>query len=209
MEPFTILRSQVVVLFRNDIDTDQIIPSRYTLLPRKAEMAEGLFGNWREEDPDFPLNDPRARQRRILVAGENFGCGSSREHAVWALVGHGFRAVVARSFGDIFRNNALKNGLLLVELDQAQHHELVSALSQDPELEIFIDLPQNTLSVANAVFHFSLDSFSHELLVQAHDELGYLLQRKAEIGDFERTRAHPTTKTKLARRRSAPTAPHS
>lgn len=201
MEPFGVLKSQVIVLLRDNIDTDQIIPSRYTLLPRKAEMAEGLFGNLRDEEPDFPLNDPQVRQRRILVAGENFGCGSSREHAVWALVGYGFRAVVGRSFGDIFRNNALKNGLLLVELGQQEHRALVAVLKEQPELEITIDLPAKRMRVADSVFAFSMDSFVHELLVQGHDELGNLLENKEEIARYEGTQLHPVTRLRLTRAR--------
>ena len=132
------------------------------------------------------------------MVGGNFGCGSSREAAVWALVGYGFRAVVGRSFGDIFRNNAVKNGLLLVDLDQQRHRELVSLLKEQPELEVTIDLPANMMSVANSIFGFSLDSFSHELLMHGHDELDYLLQRKEEIEHYERARLHPVTKLRLA-----------
>ncbi len=122
MKPFETLTSRAIPLPRNDIDTDQIIPARYLKVTDKAGLAEGLFSSWRylpggEPDPDFPLNRPEYQGAQILLAGDNFGCGSSREHAPWALVGWGIRAVISTSFADIFRNNALKNGLLPVVVD--------------------------------------------------------------------------------------------
>lgn len=188
MEPFHVLTSQAVLLLRDNLDTDQIIPSRYAILPDKAEMAEGLFANWRQEDPGCPLNDPRMRGRRILLAGGNFGCGSSREGAVWALLGQGFRAVVGHSFGDIFRINALKNGLLLVELAQRNHQELVALLTRLPDSEVTIDLPALMLTVAQWSAGFSMDRFAHELLVRGQDELDYLLGLTDSIRAYETSR---------------------
>lgn len=204
MEPFGVFQSQVVLLPRNDIDTDQIIPAEYTLLPTRAEIAKGLFARLRAEEADFPLNDPRARHCRILLAGENFGCGSSREHAVWALVENGFRAVIARSFGDIFRNNAVKNGLLLVEVGQQEHHALVASLSVHRDLEIIIDLPAKILRAGNIVIDFAVDDFSHELLTKGHDALEYLLTRKEEVERYEREQTHPTIRLRLTRQDLGP-----
>jgi 3-isopropylmalate/(R)-2-methylmalate dehydratase small subunit len=204
MEPFGVLRSRVVLFPRNDIDTDQIIPAEYTLLPSKAEIAKGLFARLRAEEADFPLNDPRARHCRILLAGENFGCGSSREQAVWALVENGFRAVIGRSFGDIFRNNAVQNGLLLVELGQQEHQALVTLLSAQPDFEIIIDLPAKILRAGNLVTDFAVDDFSHELLTRGHDTLEYLLARKEEVERYEREQTHPTIRLRLTRKDLAP-----
>lgn len=197
MEPFGVLESRVVLLLRDNVDTDQIIPARYTILPRKADMADGLFRDLRDQEPGFPLNAPGVRDRRILVVGENFGCGSSREGAVWALVGSGFRAVVGTSFADIFRNNARENGLLLVELSREQHRELVASLSAGPELVVTIDLPAKRIDAAGRAFEFPLDGFSHNLLVHGYDELGYLLGRKDEIRQYEETRPHPAVRLRL------------
>ncbi|HEY6105634.1 MAG TPA: 3-isopropylmalate dehydratase small subunit, partial [Anaeromyxobacteraceae bacterium] len=142
MAQFTTLTSRVVVLPVNDVDTDQIIPARFLKTTDKAGLGASLFADWRYQAdgrtprPDFPLNAPRAAGAKVLLAGDNFGCGSSREHAPWALTGFGFRAVVATSFADIFRSNALKNGLLPVGVDAATHAALLDHLGRAPEAEV-------------------------------------------------------------------------
>src|SRR5512143_2011470 len=148
MAQFTTLRSRAVVLPMNDVDTDQIIPARFLKVTDKAGLGASLFADWRyrpdgSPKPEFVLNQPQAQQAAILVAGANFGCGSSREHAPWALTGFGFRAVVATSFADIFRNNALKNGLLPVAVDAATHQALLAA----PGSTVAIDLESRTLTL--------------------------------------------------------------
>ena len=197
MEPFGVLESRAVLLRRDDVDTDQIIPARYTILPRKADMADALFRDLRDQEPGFPLNAPGAAGRRILVVGENFGCGSSREGAVWALVGSGFRAVVGASFADIFRNNALKNGLLLAELRREDQRALVAMLEAEPGLAVTVDLPAKRVRAAGRAFDFPLDGFSQELLRHGHDELGYLLAWTDEIRRYEATRLPPAVRRRL------------
>src|SRR5512136_2072715 len=152
MAQFTTLASRAVVLPTDDVDTDQIIPARFLKVTDKAGLGASLFADWRyaadgSPRPDFVLNQPGASGAAILVAGANFGCGSSREHAPWALTGFGFRAVVSTSFADIFRNNALKNGLLPVAIDAATHAELLAALARAPEAELRIDLAAQTLTL--------------------------------------------------------------
>ncbi len=137
MNPFTTLKSKAAPLPANNIDTDQIIPARYLKITDKAGLGEALFADWRYQADgtprlEFVLNKPEFQAAHILLAGDNFGCGSSREHAPWALVGYGFRAVISTSFADIFRNNALKNGLLPVILDAAAHHRLLTEVGEDP-----------------------------------------------------------------------------
>jgi 3-isopropylmalate/(R)-2-methylmalate dehydratase small subunit len=197
VEPFGVLESRAVLLRRDDVDTDQIIPARYTILPRKADMAEALFRDLRDQEPGFPLDAPGMAGRRVLVVGENFGCGSSREGAVWALVGHGFRAVVGPSFADIFRNNALKNGLLLATLRREDHGALVGLLEADPGVALTIDLPARRVLAAGRAFDFPLDPFSHELLLHGHDELEYLLGWSEEVRRYEATRMPAAVRWRL------------
>ncbi len=140
MTPFTRLTGRMVPLPARNVDTDQIIPARFLKTTVKSGLGEALFNDWRANDPNFILNQPRASGAQILVAGDNFGCGSSREHAPWALAAFGFRAVVSTSFGDIFRNNSLKNGFLPVQLDAAPHAALMERSLSDPAAEITIDL---------------------------------------------------------------------
>ena len=191
MNPLKTLTSPVIPLLRDDIDTDQIIPARYLKVTDKAGLAEGLFAGWRylddgDPNPDFPLNQPQYAEAKILLAGDNFGCGSSREHAPWALAGWGIRAILATSFADIFYNNALKNGLLPVTVDTKTHARLAAGLESNPALEMRIDLPAQTVSLPDGTeAAFPLDPFSKTCLLEGIDQLGYLLKHEAEIDAFE------------------------
>lgn len=197
MQPFGVLTSTVIPLPHADIDTDQIIPARYLKVTDKLGLAEGLFSDWRylpggTPDPSFPLNRPEYRHAQILLAGDNFGCGSSREHAPWALVGWGIRAVVSSSFADIFRNNALKNGLLPVAVDVEVQQRLLALAAGDPALEITIDLESQTLHLPDGSrAAFPIDPFHKTCLLEGLDPLGYLLRYEEQIGAYERQTAHP------------------
>lgn len=190
---FTRLTSHAALLSRDDVDTDQIIPARYLKVTDKQGLGEGLFAGWRydeagEPKPDFPLNQPEAQGAEILVSGRNFGCGSSREHAAWALLAEGFRVVVAPSFADIFRSNALKNGLLAAELDAGVHARLVDQLRSDPAAPITIDLKQQTVTLPDGTdVRFPIDGFSKRCLLEGIDSLGYLLQQEDRIRAYEAT----------------------
>ena len=192
MARFTTLTSRVLVLPVNDIDTDQIIPARFLKTTDKAGLGSSLFADWRygpdgAPRQDFPLNAPRAQGAQVLVAGDNFGCGSSREHAPWALTGFGFRAVVSTSFADIFRNNALKNGLVPVAIDAAAHASLLAQLSRDPEAELTVDLAAQTLRLPDgSTVRFPIDPFARTCLLEGVDELGYILRFEPRIAEHER-----------------------
>jgi 3-isopropylmalate/(R)-2-methylmalate dehydratase small subunit len=189
--PFTTLTSTYVVLPADNVDTDQIIPARFLKVTGKRGLGDNVFADWRlrpdgTPNPDFPLNRPDAVGAHILVAGVNFGCGSSREHAPWALVGWGLRAIVAPSFADIFKQNAMKNGLLPVVVDADVHARLVEGRHVDPKARMTIDLPAQTLTfAANQSTHFDIDPFAKECLVHGIDELGYLLDRVTDIERYE------------------------
>jgi 3-isopropylmalate/(R)-2-methylmalate dehydratase small subunit len=191
MQPLTKLNSRVVALPLNDIDTDQIIPARFLKVTDKADLAANLFADWRftadgSPRPDFVLNQPQSRGAQILFAGNNFGCGSSREHAPWALTGFGFRVVVATSFGDIFRNNALKNGLLPVRVDADTHQKMREVLEENPQGEWSLDLEAQSLSLPGGLtVHFDVDPFSKTCLMRGTDELGYLLSFMDQILAYE------------------------
>ncbi len=175
----------------DDIDTDQIIPARFLQGTDKAGLGEHLFADCGRH-PDFPLHEIGARSARILVAGANFGCGSSREHAPWALVDRGFRAIIARSFGDIFRQNAIKNGLVPSALPADAHARIVAARAADPRAVVRVDLPAQRVAIAGdaeASFGFAIDRFSRHCLIHGVDELGYLLGFQDRITDHERR--HP------------------
>lgn len=195
MEPFTTLTSRVVVLPHENIDTDQIIPARFLKATDKAGMGDHLFADWRYDRdgkprPEFVLNRPESRGCRVLLAGDNFGCGSSREHAPWALMGYGFRAVISTSFADIFRNNALKNGLLPIVVDAATHRRLLELLAADPAGQVTVNLADQTLRLPDgSVTRFPIDGFSKDCLLEGVDQLGYLLKREARIRAYEA--AHP------------------
>jgi 3-isopropylmalate/(R)-2-methylmalate dehydratase small subunit len=191
MSQFTTLKARVAPLPANNIDTDQIIPARFLKVTDKAGMGENLFADWRYQAdgtprPDFILNKPEVQGAQILLAGDNFGCGSSREHAPWALVGFGFQAVISTSFADIFRNNALKNGLLPVVLDPAAHHRLFTEVGEDPSVELVIDLAAQAVRLPSGEsFSFPIDRFSKTCLLQGIDELGYLLSFDDRITKYE------------------------
>ena len=195
-DPFASLESTFVVLPADNVDTDQIIPARFLKVTDKRGLGESLFADWRlladgRPNVDFPLNRPDAKGARILVAGANFGCGSSREHAPWALVGWGLRAIVALSFADIFRQNAMKNGLLPVAVDAVFHERLVEARRGEPAARVRVDLPAQTIALTGHpdTRHFDIDPFAKECLVHGVDELGYLLARLEDIHRYES--AHP------------------
>jgi 3-isopropylmalate/(R)-2-methylmalate dehydratase small subunit len=194
MNPFTKLSSRAVLLPRDNIDTDQIIPARFLKVTDKAGLGANLFADWRyassgEPLPEFPLNEPRAQNAQVLVAGNNFGCGSSREHAPWALTGFGFRAIIATSFADIFRNNSIKNGLLPVAISPEAHQHLLGILSEEPESEVFIDLASQELAMPDGVrVNFPIDAFSKSCLLNGTDELGYLLGFSPQITAYEQSR---------------------
>ena len=191
MNPPKTLTARVVAFPNENIDTDQIIPARYLKAIDKAGMGDHLFADWRYDaagnpKPDFVLNQPRARGAQILLAGDNFACGSSREHAVWALTGFGFRAVISTSIADIFRNNALKNGLLPIVVDKAIHRDLFDLLAEIPEVELKIDIAAQTLTLPDGrAVAFALDTFSKTCLLEGVDELGYLLARQEAIAQYE------------------------
>ena len=191
MAQFISLTSRVVVVPQNDIDTDQIIPARFLKTTDKHGLGASLFADWRYGPdgvpvPGFPLNAPRAQGAKVLLAGDNFGCGSSREHAPWALTGFGFRAVVSTSFADIFRNNALKNGLLPVAIDAGAHAALLSELARQPDAEVTIDLATQTLRLPDGtVVKFPIDPFARTCLLEGVDELGYILRFESRIEEHE------------------------
>lgn len=192
MQPVTTIRGKVVPLRINDIDTDQIIPARFLKTIEKLGLGDNLFNDWRylpdgSPNPDFVLNQSRAVDASVLLAGDNFGCGSSREHAPWALLGFGFRAVISTSFADIFRNNCLKNGLLPIIVDEATHVELFDATSADADYSVDIDLEAQTLSLPSGrKASFPVDGFSKQCLLEGGDQLSYIQQRMAAITAYER-----------------------
>ena len=194
MAQFTTLTSRVVVVPANDIDTDQIIPARFLKTIDKNGLGASLFADWRYGEggaprPEFPLNQPRALGAQVLLAGDNFGCGSSREHAPWALTGFGFRAVVSTSFADIFQNNAIKNGLLPVAIPAAAHASLLSQLARDPEVQVTVDLASQTLRLPDGTqVKFPVDPFARTCLLEGVDELGYILRFEPRIAEHERRR---------------------
>lgn len=188
MTPFDTLTSRVAPLLRDDVDTDQIIPARYLKVVDRSGLAEGLFAGWKA-DPSFPLHEPATEDARVLLTGANFGCGSSREHAPWALLAAGFRCVIARSFADIFRGNALRNGLLTVALDEADHARLVADVSADPWRVVTVALEPQRVRWGAAEAAFSLDPFSKTCLLEGLDPLGYLLAHDAAIDAYERREA--------------------
>jgi 3-isopropylmalate/(R)-2-methylmalate dehydratase small subunit len=197
-EKFTSLSTVGVPLDRRNVDTDAIIPARYLKTIKRTGLGEGLFFAWRydaegKERRDFPLNRPSYRGGRVLVAGENFGCGSSREHAVWALMDFGFRAVIAPSFSDIFRNNCLKNGMLPVTLPAAQVQALIDALLAAPGSRVEVDLPGQTVKGPKGDVHpFPIDPFAKTCLLEGLDEIALTLKSSPEIDRYERERKAAT-----------------
>jgi 3-isopropylmalate/(R)-2-methylmalate dehydratase small subunit len=190
MPQFIKLTSRVLPLPVNDIDTDQIIPAQFLKVTDKNGLADVLFYHWRFNDdktpnPDFVLNKPASSGCQILLAGDNFGCGSSREHAPWALTGYGFRAVISTSFADIFRNNSLKNGLIPIIVDEETHKMLFDYLEEVPAAEFTVDLESQTLSFENGSVQFPIDPFNKSCLLNGVDELGYIMGFEKEIAEFE------------------------
>jgi 3-isopropylmalate/(R)-2-methylmalate dehydratase small subunit len=191
MKQFRSCTSLVVPLLANDIDTDQIIPARFLKATTKTGLGAHLFADWRYGPgmtpvPDFVLNRPGAAGARILLAGDNFGCGSSREHAPWALTDFGFRAVISTSFADIFRGNAMKNGLLPVAVDQAEHAEICALVLGDPAAEVTVDLEAQEVRLPGGrTLEFRVDAFARTCLLNGVDELGYLQSFTKAIEEFE------------------------
>ncbi|HEY6953500.1 MAG TPA: 3-isopropylmalate dehydratase small subunit [Bacteroidota bacterium] len=191
MNHFPTIVSRIAPILVNDIDTDQIIPARFLKVTDKAGLGANLFSDWRfhadgSPKAEFVLNQPQYRGAAILLAGNNFGCGSSREHAPWALVGYGFRAVISTSFADIFRSNALKNALLPVVVDPSVHRKLSELVLNDPAAEIVVDLESQTVQMPDGVsVRFPIDGFAKSCLLNGTDELGYLLRFQKQIEEYE------------------------
>jgi 3-isopropylmalate/(R)-2-methylmalate dehydratase small subunit len=195
-EPFRMFTSKVVPLPAENVDTDQIVPARYLKVTDKDGLAEALFRDWRFQedgtlkDPPFILDQPGMTGRQILLAGDNFGAGSSREHAPWALASWGIRAILSTSFADIFRSNSLKNGVLPIVVPPAVHQRLWALLASDPDAAMTIDLAEEGVLLPDgSTIDFSIDPFAKQMLLAGTDELGYLLAREADIAAWEAT--HP------------------
>jgi 3-isopropylmalate/(R)-2-methylmalate dehydratase small subunit len=194
MKPFTNFESRMVPMPINNIDTDQIIPARFLKTTSKEGLDRQLFNDWRYDaagnpKADFILNQPGAQGAAVLLAGDNFGCGSSREHAPWALVQFGFRAVISTSFADIFKGNSLKNSLLPIVVSPEVSAELFAAVAKDPEAKVKVDLAAQTLTTPSGrAVEFPVDAFSKHCLLNGVDELGYIQQNEAAIAAFEARR---------------------
>jgi len=194
MNPFRIHCGLVAVLDRPNVDTDQIIPKQFLKRVERTGFGEFLFYDWRfradgQADPSFPLNEPRYRGASILIAGKNFGCGSSREHAPWALADYGFRAIIASSFADIFRNNCMKNGLLPVVLSDAEVGRLMNRARARDGYEITVDLDARLVrDSAGFSAGFDIDDFQRDCLLNGLDDIGLTLQHEAEIAAYENNR---------------------
>lgn len=190
MNKFTPFESRLVVFPVDNIDTDQIIPARFLKTISKEGLGDQLFFDWRYDaqgnpKPDFILNQPSAKQARLLLAGDNFGCGSSREHAPWALLQYGFRAVISTSFADIFKGNSLKNGLLPIVVPRDVHAWLFA----NPDATVKVDLTAQAITLPDGrAVEFPIDSFSRHCLLKGVDELGYILQQESAIAQFEAQR---------------------
>jgi 3-isopropylmalate/(R)-2-methylmalate dehydratase small subunit len=191
MAKFTTLAARVMPLPVNDIDTDQIIPARFLKATDKIGMGNNLFADWRYNEDgspkkEFVLNQDTFKGAEILLAGENFGCGSSREHAPWALTGFGFRAVISTSFADIFRNNSLKNGLLPIILPVDVHAALMDKIAKDPAVIVKVDLASQSVDLGDGkIVNFPIDPFSKTCLLNGVDELGYIQSFESDIAAFE------------------------
>jgi 3-isopropylmalate/(R)-2-methylmalate dehydratase small subunit len=195
-EPFSSFTSRVIPLPAENVDTDQIVPARFLKVTDKAGLGEALFRDWRFEadgslkEPRFVLDEPEMAGRRILIAGDNFGCGSSREHAPWALVAWGVQAVITTSCADIFQGNALKNGLLPIIVDPERLAQLFELVERDPNVELSVDLESQVVHLpGDEDLPFNVDPFSKLMLLRGTDEMGYLLGKAAEIDAWEA--AHP------------------
>src|SRR5438874_2826857 len=188
MEKFTLLDGLVAPLDRANVDTDQIIPKEHLKSIKRTGFASALFAAWRH-DPEFVLNQPRYRGAAILLARDNFGCGSSREHAPWALLDYGFRCMIAPSFADIFFNNCFKNGMLPVVLQPAEVAHLFTEVAAQPSYQLTVDLAAQTVTTpAGTSFRFNIDPFPKECLLKGLDEIGLTLQHEADITAYEQRR---------------------
>ncbi len=195
MQAFTQLTTTALPLRTENVDTDQIIPARYLTATTQAGMGDGLFSWWRynrdgSPNPDFVLNQPQFTGAELLVAGRNFGIGSSREHAVWALTQYGFRAVISSAFADIFYNNSLKNGLLPIRLEEESVAHLLDLIEELPQTTVSIDLAAQTVTLpdvseAENSWTFDIDPFRKQCMLRGLDDLGYLLDKEEQISAFE------------------------
>ena len=202
MEKFTVFTSRLAALAVDNIDTDQIIPARFLKTTSKVGLDQNLFCDWRYDaqgnpNPDFILNKPEGRAAQILLAGDNFGCGSSREHAPWALTQYGFKAVISTSFADIFTGNSLKNSLLPIVIPAAAHKQLFIAIAANPEATVSIDLARQKLTLPDgSAVIFPIDGFAKFCMLEGVDELGFILKQEAAIAAYEAKR--PLTVNTLA-----------
>lgn len=193
MTKFVPFSSTLLPLAADNIDTDQIIPARFLKTTTKEGLDKQLFFDWRYDaagnpKPDFALNTPRAQGAKILLAGDNFGCGSSREHAPWALTQFGFRAVISTSFADIFKNNSLKNGLVPIVVPPDVHERLFK-IAEDPAATVHVDLASQTITLPDgSTVEFPVDAFAKHCLLEGIDELGYIQQHEAQIAAYEQQR---------------------
>lgn len=194
MAKFTTLESHVVPLPEENVDTDQIIPARFLKVTDKNGLGKSLFCDWRyladgSDNPAFVLNEPASQGASVLLAGDNFGCGSSREHAPWALVGWGLRALISTSFADIFKSNSLKNGLLPIEVSKEVHQKLMATVNADRTARVKVDLASQTLTLPDgSEVTFPVDSFAKHCLLNGIDQLGYILSFEDAISKYEQSR---------------------
>jgi len=202
MEKFTTLIATMVAIPTENIDTDQIIPARFLKVTDKQGLGDNLFCDWRYNEDgtpktDFVLNTAQGKKAKILVAGDNFGCGSSREHAPWAIMGYGFRGVISTSFADIFRNNSLKLGLLPIVVDEETHYQLLSLIEEEPDTQITIDLERQALRLPDGrQVAFPIDNFSKTCILNGVDQLGYLQSHAPAVEAYETD--HPDRVNTLA-----------
>lgn len=193
MEKFTTLKTTAVPLPIENIDTDQIIPARFLKATDKKGFGENVFRDWRYNkdgslDGNFPINQPQYAGAKVLVAGDNFGCGSSREHAAWAIVGYGFRVVISSFFADIFKGNALNNGLLPIQVSPEYLQQLLAGVQENPSLPITIDLENQYIETAFAKAAFDIDPYKKVCMLNGYDDIDFLISKKAEITAFENER---------------------
>lgn len=191
MKPVRVITGTAVPLDRSDVDTDQIIPAHWLKRVERTGFGQGLFSSWRENDPNFVLNRPEFQGATIMVAGPNFGVGSSREHAVWALMDWGFQAVVSPRFGDIFRNNATKSGLVPAMVHPEMAEALLRAVEANPSLQVTVDVERRVVEApeANIRAEFALDDFTQYRLLEGLDDIGLTLRHEDAVAAYEAKRA--------------------